>query len=117
MAIVNPVPEEVIAGQAMLYTWTLTAADASGVSITAHEFGDRTVQFSGNFDGASASLEGSNDGSTWAVLTDPQGNALTKSSGGLETVMETPRYTRATASGGNGAQSITISIFCRRTRR
>lgn len=117
MATANAVPTEVLAGQAMLYTWTLTAADTEGMSIAPHEFGDRTVQFAGDFDGANATLQGSNDGTNWVALTDPQGNALTKSAGALETVMETPRYTKVTSSGGGGSQSITISIFCRRTRR
>ena len=117
MATVTPIPERVLQGEAMLYTWTLTAADAEGGVITAHEYGDRTVQIAGNFDGASASLQGSNDGTNWIALTDPQGNALTKTSGALETVMETPRYTKVVSSGGGGSQSISISIFCRRTRR
>lgn len=117
MATVNSVAERVLDGEAMLYTWTLTAADTEGLFVAPTEYGDRTVQFAGSFDGASASLLGSNDGSNWVALTDPQGNALTKSAGALETVMETPRYTKVTSSGGNGSQYISISLFCRRTRR
>ncbi len=117
MASVAAAVERVKEGEAMLYTWAITSTNTEGLSIDAHEYGDRSVQFAGSFDGASVSLQGSNDGTNWATLTDPQGNALTKSASALETVMEVPRYTKVTSSGGGGSQSITVSLFCRRTRR
>lgn len=117
MATAQVTHEEVLQGQAALYTWTLTQANSEGLSITAHEFGDRTVQVSGTFDGATVILQGSNDGSAWFTLTDPQGNGISKSAEAMETVMEVPRYTRANSSGGGASQAVVLSLFCRRTRR
>lgn len=117
MATVTPTPTRIQEGEAMLYSWTLTQADAVGAAIDAHEYGDRTVQLSGTWDSATGVLQGSNDGTTWFSLTDPQGNAISKTADGMETVMEVPRYTRPNSSGGGASQSVTISLFCRRTRR
>ncbi len=117
MATVTPTATRIREGESMLYAWTLTQADASGASIDAHEYGDRTVQISGTFDGATVVLQGSNDGAAWFSLTDPQGNAISKTADAMETVMEVPLSTRAHSTGGGGSQSVTISLFCRRTRR
>lgn len=118
MATVLAAHEPILQGEAALYTWApLTATNADGGSVTAHEYGDRTVQFSGEFNGATAVLQGSNDGSEWFSLTDPQGNAISKTASALETVMEVPRFTRVNTSGGGGSQDITVTLFCRRTRR
>ena len=117
MATVTPTPTRIREGESMLYAWVLTQADTEGASIDAHEYGDRTVQISGTFDGATVVLQGSNDGTNWFSLTDPQGNAISKTTAAMETVMEVPLYTRANSSGGGASQSVTISLFCRRTRR
>lgn len=118
MATVTVAVEKVLHGEAMLYTWTpLTSANADGSAITAHEYGDRTVQITGTFDGATVTLQGSNDGTNWVALTDPQGNGIAKTAAALESVMETPRFTRVITTGGAGSQSITVTLFCRRTRR
>lgn len=118
MATVNATSENVLSGEALMFTWTpLTNANVDGSAITGHEYGDRTVQVTGTFNGATAVMQGSNDGSTWASMTDPQGNALSFAAAGLEQVMETPRYTRVLTSGGGGSQSLTVTLFCRRTIR
>ena len=117
MATVTPTPTRIREGESMLYAWTLTSSDTEGASIDAHEYGDRTVQIAGTFDGATVVLQGSNDGTNWFSLTDPQGNAISKTTAAMETVMEVPLYTRGTSSGGGASQSVTISLFCRRTRR
>ena len=101
---------------------TFTSATAAfvandvGAPITAHEFGDRTLQVTGTFDSATVVLEGANV-STYTTLTDPQGNSMSKTAAAIEQVMEVPRYTRPNSSGGSGSQSVTVTLFCRRTRK
>ena len=87
-------------GDARLFTWEgLTTGDV-GTSLTYSGFRDRTVQVVGTFGGATAVLEGSNDGENWKTLTDPQGNPLSFNAAGLETVMEAPLFMRPAVTGG-----------------
>lgn len=116
MATVNPTTERLPDQDAVLYTWVLTNTDSVGAPITAHEFGDRTLQVTGTFDSATVVLEGANV-STYTTLTDPQGNSMSKAAAAIEQVMEVPRYTRPNSSGGSGSQSVTVTLFCRRTRK
>jgi hypothetical protein len=122
MATVNPtlttLPGDttINAAEAILYTWTLTAADNVGAAIEAHEFGDRTMQVTGTFDSATIVMEGANV-ATYTTLTDPQGNALSKTAAAIEAILEVPRYTRPSSSGGAGSQSVVVTMLCRRTRR
>mgnify|MGYP000334827737 FL=1 len=116
MATVNPTVERLPDQDAILYTWVLTNTNSDGAPITAHEFGDRTMQVTGTFDSATVVLEGANV-STYTTLTDPQGNSMSKTAAAIEQVMEVPRYTRPNSSGGSGSQSVTVTLFCRRTRK
>lgn len=116
MPTVNPIVERLPDQDAILYTWVLTQANNDGAPITAHEYGDRTVQFTGTFDGATVVIEGANV-ATYTTLTDPQGNALSKTSAAIEQIMEIPRFVRPNSSAGAGSQSVTVTMFCRRTRK
>ena len=119
MADAKPNIDFMQGGQAIQYAWTLTQASPAGEPVKAHDYGDRTVQIGGDaavFDGATVSLQGSNDGVSWFALTDPQGNAISAAASRLETVMETPFYTRAFSSGGGASQNVPVLLFCRRTR-
>lgn len=101
---------------AVLYTWVLTQADAVGSPVTAHEYADRTMQMTGTFGTATFVLEGANV-ATYTTLTDPQGNGISKTAAAIEQVLEVPRYTRPNSSGATGGESVTVTLFCRRTRR
>ena len=83
MATVNPTTERLPDQDAILYTWVLTNTDSVGAPITAHEFGDRTLQVTGTFDSATVVLEGANV-STYTTLTDPQGNSMSKTAAAIE---------------------------------
>lgn len=102
-------------GPSCVVTWAnVTEADTcSPVELVG--LPDRSVQIAGTFGAATCVLQGSNDGTNYATLTDPQGNAISKTSAAIEMVAEVARYTRPSASGGTG-QSLTISMLCRRNR-
>lgn len=116
MATATVTTEIIQSGEAILYTWTLTQANTVGEAITAHEYGDRTVQMTGTFGTGTFTMEGANVG-TYTTLTDPQGNGISKTAAAIEQVLEVPRLTRPNSSGSTGAESVVVTLFCRRTIR
>lgn len=100
---------------ARIISWTpLTSANNVGSAMEWVHGRDRSVQITGTFDSATVILQGSNDGSIWSTLTDPQGNAISKTSADLEQISEATRYIRPSTSGGGGSQSITVTVFAAR---
>lgn len=105
-------------GYAVLYTWSGLLNGDTGNAVEMPEYGDRTFQVTGTFGtGGTVVLQGSNDGTNWVSLTDPQGNAISKTAAAMETVMETPRYVRPNITAGDGSTSLAVTIFARRTQR
>jgi len=102
---------------AVLYTWTGLLNGDQGSAVEAADWADRTVQMSGTFGvGGSVTLEVSNDGTTWTALTDPQGNAVTKTAAGLEVFEEAPRFIRQNVTAGDGTTSLAVTVWARRGR-
>lgn len=119
MADVAPVvtPITPFGDRAHVVTWSaLTAANAAGTAIEMPGSSDRSVQIDGTFDSATVVLQGSNDGSTWFTLTDPQGNAISKTSAALEMISELTRYIRPSTSGGGGSQSVNVRVLLKKVR-
>ncbi len=80
-------------GKARLVTWTGMNNGDDGAPVDWVDFADRCFQVSGTFgSGGSCTVQGSNDATNWAPLTDPQGNALTFTS------QKMPPISAATAS-------------------
>lgn len=76
---------------------------------------DRSVQVTGTFGtGGSVRIEGSNDGTNYAVLTDPQGNALDITTAKIETIMELTRYIRPRVTAGDGTTSLTVTMLVKK---
>ena len=104
---------------AALVAWsalTNTGSD-TGTPWEAADFADCTVQFGGTFGaGGTVVLEGSNDGSTYATLTDSAGSAISITAAGVKLVSEKPRYIRPRVSAGDGTTSITVTMYARRNR-
>jgi hypothetical protein len=103
-------------GDQSVVTVTFTAVgDAdSGAPIQLSEYADRSVQATGTWDSATLVWQGSNDGTTWFTLNDPDGNAISKTANFLESVMELTKYARPTTSGGQGSTDIDVVVTCRR---
>ena len=95
---------------AWVASWPSMGDADTGTSIEMVEANDKSVQFAGTFSTATVVLQGSNDGSNWVTLTDPQGNAISKTAAAIEQVLEHTRYIRPVTSGGGGA-SITVTVF------
>jgi len=103
---------------ACVITWAGLDSDDSGEPVELVDYPDRTLTITGTFGaGGSISLQGSNDGTNWFSITDPQGNAITKTAAAMELVVETPRYMRPIVTAGDGTTSLTVQLFCRRSVR
>lgn len=105
-------------GNTYMHTWVLTTADHTGVAIELPGAADRTVQFTGTWGSATGGLEGSNDGSTFAPLTNPStGSAIapTTDATGISAVMENPRYIRPRLTAVGSGATVTVRLFSRRT--
>ncbi len=77
---------------------------------------DRTFQVEGTFGvGGTLVIEGSNDGTNWEVLTNPQGSALSFTAAGLQQVIEVVMQMRPRVTGGDGTTSLNVSSLYRRT--
>lgn len=105
-------------GNVRLVTWTGLANGDDGAPVEWVDFADRCVQVTGTFgSGGSVTIQGSNDGTNWATMADPQGNALTVTSAKLEQVLELPRYVRPIVTAGDGTTSLAVTLCMRRVVR
>jgi hypothetical protein len=97
-----------------MVTWAGMVNGDSGAPLAIPEAADRSIQFIGTFDTSTIILEGSNDGTNYETLTDPQGNDISKSSADLEQVVEVTRYIRPRVTAGGGSTAITAILLVRR---
>lgn len=94
--------------------WSGLATGDDGAPVELPGYADRSVQVDGTFGGATVAIQVSNTGSTWFPATDPQGNAISFTAGGLEQLEEVARHTRCVVTGGAGS-GITVNMLGRRT--
>lgn len=92
-------------------SWTLATGD-QGAPCEMVMASEKSVQVTGTFNTSTVVLQGSNDGTNWVTLTDPQGNALSFTSAALEAIEEHTRYVRPSVSGGT-ATALTVTLFMR----
>lgn len=96
--------------RAWVVSWNLSNSEA-GDPFENPGSSDRSVQVGGTFGvGGAVVLEGSNDGTNYRTLTDPQGNALSFTSAGLEAISEVTRYVRGRVTAGDGTTAITVHL-------
>jgi hypothetical protein len=107
--------------RAVVVSWLALANGDIGVgptgaaTVSLPAYPDRTVQITGTFgSGGSVNVEGSNDGgTTWAVLTDPLGNALTFTAAGMKQITELPDLVRVNVTAGDGTTALNAYISAR----
>ena len=114
MATITPTITDQLEAYSILATWVL-GADDDGAPIRFAGAADRTMQVCGTFGGATVGMQGSLDGTNWAALTDPQGNAVSKTAAALEALTELVRFVRPVVTGGTGTD-VTVMLFMRPTR-
>ena len=102
----------------VVITWgALTSTNTSGVAERCPHFSDKSIQVTGTFDSGTLILEGSNDGTNYITLHDPQGNALSFTAADLEQVLENVDYIRPSLSGAGGSASINVILLSTTTAR
>lgn len=98
--------------RAFVANWVNLAMGDEGEAIDFSQFTDKSVQVVGLFgSGGAIALEGSNDGTNWAVLTDPQGNDLNITSSKIEMVTEATLKVRPRVIGGDGTTDLSVHIL------
>jgi len=98
-----------------LAQWTDLATGDTGAPFPQSSWSDRSVQVSGTFGaGGTLSLEGSNDGTNWALLRDPFGADLAVTAAGIFAVMEITRFVRPHVTAGDGATLLDVALLARR---
>lgn len=100
----------------VMVTWPLTTADPTGDAVAWAEWADRSVTFAGTWGGATAALEGSNDGTNWIALADPQGTAITRTANGIEAVLELTRFVRAKLTTVGAGAVVSATLLMRKGR-
>ena len=117
-ATVRGVPTSELLGECRHIAWTLAAGE-SGEWQAFTEFADRSVQVAGTFNGATVTLQGSNDltaPTNASTLTDPGGTPIVKTAIALVHILEMPLWIRPAITGGGGSTAITINLVVRRQR-
>ena len=93
-------------------TWTLTNADPTGDAVSYTDFADRSVQATGTFGGSTITIEGSNDGTTYATLTDNQNTAVTFTVPSIQSIEDLTLLIRPVLSGGAGS-TVVVTLLVR----
>ena len=93
-------------------TWTgLTETNADGAPFDSAHLSDKSIHIKGTFGaGGTCLCEGSNDGATYVTLTDPQGNAISKTAEAIEQILENVVFTRPRVSAGTGVSLTVIMV-------
>lgn len=94
--------------------WSGLANGDQGSTVELPTWSDRSVQVVGTFGGGTLTMQGSNDGTNWQALTDPQGTDIAKTGNALEQISELTRYIRPSLAGG-AAGSVAVTVLARRT--
>lgn len=93
-------------------SWIGLADDEEGDAVTLIGYSDRSVQVTGTFGSSgSVQLEGSNDGTTFVLLTDNLGNNLTFTAAGLKGVGPLAAYIRPRVTVGDGTTDLDVHIL------
>ena len=112
MAVIDVSEKDSIGG--VVSTWTGLATGATGSPIAAN---GRVMcaQVDGTFSGATVTMQGSNDGTTWYALneTGTPANACAFTAAGLKGVLQVPRYVRPSVASGSGT-GLTIVLFTKK---
>lgn len=101
-------------GENAIRQWSLADND-TGVAINMAEYSDRSVQVTG-LTADSLAIHGSNDGTNYVLLTDPQGDALTFAANGLRQIAEATAYIKPVRT-GTADVTIVVTLYLLRGRR
>lgn len=99
------------------FSYALTSANPDGAPIPDMyaAYSDRSASVKGTFGTGTVLIQGSNDaGATYNPLTDPQGNALSKTAVAIEQITEVAEMTRPLVTTPDGTTALQVDIVIRR---
>lgn len=103
-----------VPGDGFIVKWPAMATGDVGQAFNGYGGRDRSVHFGGTFGGATVTIKGSNfiapGAGDWIVLTDPQGNGISKTGADLEAILEAVARVRPEVAGG-AAAAIDVYMF------
>lgn len=97
-------------GSAMKVVWATVTENDTFAAVAMAGYTARSIHVSGTFGGATVVLKGSNTGTNYFGLGDPQGVAISVTSEGLKSSQDSVINYQPTASGGTG-QSLTVTML------
>lgn len=102
-------------GDNRLVVWeNVTQADTfEALNLSQFEYKNQTLQIGGTFGGATIAVEGSNDDTVYAGLSDQNGTAISVTAAAIRGIGTDPAYIKPVATGGVG-QSVTVKLLLRR---
>lgn len=99
-------------------TWETMVYPSTGEAVELPHFEDRSIQVQGTFgSGGTCVLRGSNDGTNYHTLKDPQGNSISFTAAGIKQVQEITRYVYPEVTAGNGSTDLDVTMLFRRGLR
>lgn len=91
--------------------WSGLLTGDDGAAESPGRLSDRSIQVSGTLGaGGSVNVQGSNDGVTWATLSDPAGTPLATMGLGVEEILENTLFVRPLIVSGDGTTNITVQL-------
>ena len=97
-------------GSNLVVSWAAMAGGDVGAAFNhPGPYGVASVQYVGTWGSSTLTFQGSNDGTNYVTLADPQGNALSKTADGLEAILEGAVYYRPNFGAGTGT-GLTVTL-------
>lgn len=110
----NITPTMVNLDSAKLITWPLMLLSDVGLPVEQVRYPDRSIMVIGTWGvGGSVTFYGSNNGTNYYALTDPQGNPITMTANAIKQITEFTQYIKATVTAGDGTTSLTVTLLMR----
>jgi hypothetical protein len=114
MPTINSIRSNTGNSKTVVVSWLNMANGDDGQPFEFCQYADRSIQVVGTFGaGGIVRIEGSNNGTDWAVLTDAQGNDLNFSSAKIEQVIEATFLIRPRVVAGDGSTSLSVILAAR----
>jgi hypothetical protein len=92
--------------------WTGLVTPDTGAPEELSRYPNKSIQIGGTFGGATVTVEGSDDGVTYATINDVKGNAVSATSAARFDVVDVPAFLRPKTASGSGAD-VTVIITAR----
>lgn len=109
---VNPGEDD---GSLVLASWAnLNGANNTGNPVSFPHHADKCIQLTGCFNTANVVVEGSNDGATYANLTDRVGNTVLFTAPGIKTISDSPLFVRPKVATNGAVTDVGAALLMRR---